>query len=188
MARNNRRPGWALCLQFSLLVLGSISLAILVLFQDHKLPVDAAEPVNTWKESFDLPFQIDSDMWALQHRNHTQLHRRATDVNQDQDYTCDKENPCSNGACCGESGVCGYGKTYCGLGCTSNCDAKAACGRDSESGHAKCPLYVERTFGCCLAIVKLMISQKCLLFTIWILRYYKCEFNPNQVQYQTRHY
>jgi len=31
-------------------------------------------------------------------------------------YSCDKSNPCSNGACCGASGYCGYGPTYCGTG------------------------------------------------------------------------
>ncbi len=42
--------------------------------------------------------------------------------------------PCYNGACCGKSGFCGYGPTYCGEGCSSHCDAHAECGQYSESG------------------------------------------------------
>lgn len=34
------------------------------------------------------------------------------------EYSCSKDKPCSNHACCGESGYCGYGPTYCGKGCT----------------------------------------------------------------------
>lgn len=50
----------------------------------------------------------------------------------DQDYSCSATKACSNGACCGsyqgtDAGVCGYGPSYCGSDCTSNCDAKAEC-------------------------------------------------------------
>lgn len=31
-------------------------------------------------------------------------------ADEDEDYTCSPEEPCSNGACCGSTGVCGYGK------------------------------------------------------------------------------
>ncbi|UKZ78670.1 hypothetical protein TrVFT333_006416 [Trichoderma virens FT-333] len=58
------------------------------------------------------------------------------------DHTCAKGRPCINGACCGASGVCGYGPAYCGIGCTSNCDAKAECGQFSEDGKKTCPLNV----------------------------------------------
>ncbi|KAL7938018.1 glycoside hydrolase family 18 protein [Trichoderma chlorosporum] len=58
------------------------------------------------------------------------------------DHSCTKNRPCLNGACCGASGWCGYGQVYCGDGCTSNCDAKAECGKDSASGTATCPLNV----------------------------------------------
>lgn len=44
--------------------------------------------------------------------------------------------------CNAESGYCGYGPTYCGDGCTSNCDAHAECGQYSESGDKECPLNV----------------------------------------------
>nr|KAI0406599.1 hypothetical protein F4802DRAFT_556676 [Xylaria palmicola] len=56
------------------------------------------------------------------------------------DFTCGVGNPCRNGACCGESGWCGYGPTYCGDGCTSNCDAVSECGKYSKTGKATCPL------------------------------------------------
>ncbi|KAL4984435.1 hypothetical protein BDW68DRAFT_193691 [Aspergillus falconensis] len=62
---------------------------------------------------------------------------------------CNETSPCSNGACCGKSGFCGYGATYCGTSgespneaCWSNCDAHAECGKDSLSGNATCPLNV----------------------------------------------
>lgn len=57
-----------------------------------------------------------------------------------QDYTCGPGRPCSNGACCGASGSCGYGKTYCGDGCVSNCNAVAECGKDARPAGKKCPL------------------------------------------------
>ncbi|KAJ5399170.1 hypothetical protein N7465_009659 [Penicillium sp. CMV-2018d] len=143
MPSNTQRPGWTLCLRLSLFFLfGLLALAVVFVFQYDGSPGDAAASAYNWADKSGLPFHIDSDTWAMQHRNHTQLHRRATDVNQDQDYSCAKDKPCSNGACCGESGVCGYGSTYCGTGCTSNCDAKAPCGENSESGDAKCPLNV----------------------------------------------
>ncbi|KAG6039144.1 hypothetical protein E4U41_003160 [Claviceps citrina] len=47
-----------------------------------------------------------------------------------EDYTCGP----------GKSGNCGYGATYCGKGCTSNCDAVAECGKDSKDGKTTCPL------------------------------------------------
>lgn len=65
-----------------------------------------------------------------------------------EDFTCDESNPCSNGACCGTSGYCGYGETYCGNGitpndnCWSNCDAHAECGKDALKVNATCPLNV----------------------------------------------
>lgn len=56
------------------------------------------------------------------------------------DYSCGKGRPCSNGACCGSSGYCGYGSTYCGSGCTSNCNATAECGQYSSPAGKTCPL------------------------------------------------
>lgn len=59
-----------------------------------------------------------------------------------EEYRCSPGVPCKNGACCGVSGWCGYSPTYCGDGCTSNCDAKAECGQYSATGDATCPLNV----------------------------------------------
>jgi hypothetical protein len=57
-----------------------------------------------------------------------------------EDYSCDKERPCANGACCGPSGFCGYGPASCGTGCVSNCNAHAECGEFSSRANKKCPL------------------------------------------------
>ncbi|KAE8150566.1 hypothetical protein BDV25DRAFT_172049 [Aspergillus avenaceus] len=66
-----------------------------------------------------------------EHKNATLLRR---------DYSCSASNPCSNGACCGASGICGYGPTYCGTGCVSHCDAKAECGQYAATPGTTCPL------------------------------------------------
>ncbi|KAG9078041.1 hypothetical protein FS749_010005 [Ceratobasidium sp. UAMH 11750] len=58
------------------------------------------------------------------------------------DYSCSKAKPCVNGACCGASGFCGYGPTYCGTGCQSNCTATAECGQYASVPGTKCPLNV----------------------------------------------
>lgn len=64
-------------------------------------------------------------------------------------YSCNETTPCSNGACCGKSGYCGFGDTYCGTtgespndACWSNCDAHAECGKDAVPAHKGCPLNV----------------------------------------------
>ena len=56
------------------------------------------------------------------------------------DYSCGPDKPCKNGACCGKSGYCGYGPTYCGDGCASNCGAVAECGQYAKEPGKKCPL------------------------------------------------
>lgn len=78
------------------------------------------------------------------HAKHTtsSAARSVADLNRRDTYSCDANNPCSNGACCGESGYCGYGDTYCGTGCVSNCDATAQCGKDAATYNATCPLNV----------------------------------------------
>lgn len=58
------------------------------------------------------------------------------------DFTCGPDKPCSNSACCGDSGWCGYGSTYCGDGCQSNCDATAECGKNAATPGQGCPLNV----------------------------------------------
>ncbi|KAI3585645.1 hypothetical protein IWW34DRAFT_798852 [Fusarium oxysporum f. sp. albedinis] len=60
---------------------------------------------------------------------------------------CDFVTPCPDGSCCNRKGQCGYGEEVCGSKvCVSNCDATAACGKDSLGGKVKCPLNV-----CCSA-------------------------------------
>ncbi|KAJ6001245.1 hypothetical protein N7522_006472 [Penicillium canescens] len=59
-----------------------------------------------------------------------------------QDYTCSADSPCINGACCGVDGWCGYGDTYCGDGCQSNCNATAECGKNAAIPGTGCPLNV----------------------------------------------
>ena len=65
------------------------------------------------------------------------------------EYSCDEDKPCGNGACCGKSGYCGFGDKYCGTtgespndDCWSNCDAHAECGKDAKDAGTKCPLNV----------------------------------------------
>lgn len=55
-------------------------------------------------------------------------------------FQCGPNLPCSNGACCGGSGYCGYGPTYCGSGCVSNCGAVAECGQFAKTPGTQCPL------------------------------------------------
>lgn len=56
---------------------------------------------------------------------------------------CAPGSPCINGACCSNSGWCGYGPDFCGEEvCISNCDAKAECGEYSDGGSVSCPLNV----------------------------------------------
>ncbi|CAG8001645.1 unnamed protein product [Penicillium salamii] len=70
---------------------------------------------------------------SLASRSHASIFAR-------DDYSCSASKPCSNGACCGASGYCGYGDTYCGTGCVSNCDATAECGKDASTVNKTCPL------------------------------------------------
>lgn len=74
-----------------------------------------------------------STVESLEFNNHVVISAR-------DDYSCSASNPCSNGACCGASGYCGYGDTYCGKGCVSNCDAVAECGKDAQPANKTCPL------------------------------------------------
>jgi chitinase len=65
------------------------------------------------------------------------------------DNSCSETKRCSNHACCGRAGYCGYGPDYCGTTgkspndrCWSDCDAHAECGRYAEIPGATCPLNV----------------------------------------------
>jgi chitinase len=75
-------------------------------------------------------------------RRHDAQAKDASGLLRRDDYACDANNPCSNGACCGVGGYCGYGSTYCGTGCVSNCDATAECGKDAAIANQTCPLNV----------------------------------------------
>lgn len=68
--------------------------------------------------------------------------RSFADLNRRDTYSCDADNPCSNGACCGPSGYCGYGPIYCGTGCVSNCNTTAQCGQYAATPGATWPLNV----------------------------------------------
>lgn len=75
------------------------------------------------------------------HKWHSQAKPAANLLRRDA-YACDANTPCSNGACCGAGGYCGYGPTYCGTGCVSNCDATAECGQYASTVNKTCPLNV----------------------------------------------
>ncbi|TLD14866.1 hypothetical protein PspLS_10880, partial [Pyricularia sp. CBS 133598] len=51
----------------------------------------------------------------------------------DDPYACGEGNPCSNHACCGKTGVCGYGPDYCGTnGQSPNDNQSGFCGTTEE--------------------------------------------------------
>ncbi|KAL0950100.1 hypothetical protein HGRIS_010101 [Hohenbuehelia grisea] len=79
------------------------------------------------------------------------------------DFSCSVSKPCSNGACCGVDGFCGYGPTYCGKGCQSNCTATAECGQFAATPGLKCPLNVCCSqFGFCGTTTEFCdVQQKC---------------------------
>lgn len=96
--------------------------------------------------------------------NHTLLSR--------DDYSCSASNPCPNGACCGASGYCGYGPTYCSNGCVANCDAQAECGQYAPKGKEHCPLnvwYVAQSLGSIHALTLMKLLE------VRVLRYH-CRF------------
>ena len=64
-----------------------------------------------------------------------------------EDYSCGENKPCGNGACCANTGHCGYGQASCGTNgqspnekCWSNCDATAECGQYAATPNKTCPL------------------------------------------------
>ncbi|KAJ5487608.1 hypothetical protein N7530_001908 [Penicillium desertorum] len=72
--------------------------------------------------------------------NHTLLRRLDP-------YSCTKDIPCHTEACCGsffggDVGTCGFGDTFCGSDCASQCDAKPECGMDANPPGKSCPLHV----------------------------------------------
>jgi chitinase len=116
-----------------------------------------------------IPFLFTPYATASHSHHHAHLHRKARDVETSMgsiaegihipaalapratssastqgqgDYTCGPGKPCSNEACCGPDGWCGYEPKYCGKGCQSNCDAKAECGQYAKKPGQACPLNV----------------------------------------------
>lgn len=71
---------------------------------------------------------------------------------------CDEHTPCTNKACCGADGRCGYSPDQCGKGCRFNCDAKAECGQYAPQGSQKCPLNV-----CCSEFGSVLHHQRIAL-------------------------
>ncbi|KAF2717775.1 glycoside hydrolase family 18 protein [Polychaeton citri CBS 116435] len=68
-------------------------------------------------------------------------------VRRDSDYHCTRDTPCPTYACCGsfgdgDVGICGFGPTFCGSDCASQCDAKSECGQYANPPGKKCPLNV----------------------------------------------
>ncbi|KAI1798649.1 chitotriosidase-1 [Daldinia bambusicola] len=85
-------------------------------------------------------FNIETD--AALPGNATQLVRRGGG-----DYSCHVGVPCKTYACCGsflgtDTGTCGFGPTFCGSDCDSQCDAKSECGQYADPPGKKCPLNV----------------------------------------------
>ncbi|KAI9823661.1 MAG: hypothetical protein M1826_007679 [Phylliscum demangeonii] len=76
---------------------------------------------------------LDAAGHEVELRSNATLIRRQT-------FQCSAAKPCSNGACCGGAGYCGYGPTYCGTGCVSNCNAAAECGQFAKTPGTQCPL------------------------------------------------
>ncbi|KAI9831288.1 MAG: hypothetical protein M1826_003727 [Phylliscum demangeonii] len=70
----------------------------------------------------------------------------ATLLKRDQ-YACKKGTHCKTVACCGSfggttTGECGFGPTFCGADCDSQCNAHAECGQFADPPGKKCPLNV----------------------------------------------
>ncbi|KAI0890230.1 chitotriosidase-1 [Annulohypoxylon maeteangense] len=87
-----------------------------------------------------LAIDTEAEVNAL--RNVTQIAKRDGG-----NYSCKKGTPCKTYACCGsffggDTGVCGFGPTFCGDDCDSQCDAKPECGQYADPPDKKCPLNV----------------------------------------------
>ncbi|CAG8150355.1 unnamed protein product [Penicillium salamii] len=115
----------------------------LILITLKEVPYFSAVPAVPVHASGEVFFA--SNAGSSFHKSHGHLHHRSSShsaLHARDDYSCSASNPCSNGACCGAGGYCGYGSTYCGDGCLSNCDAVAECGKDASTKNATCPLSV----------------------------------------------
>lgn len=76
------------------------------------------------------------------HHGHEHLHSHPPNnvsqlIKRADEYSCKKGVPCKTEACCGsffggDTGTCGFGPTFCGSDCDSQCDAKPECGQYAD--------------------------------------------------------
>ncbi|KAH7073208.1 symbiotic chitinase [Paraphoma chrysanthemicola] len=116
-----------------------------VFFVDRDVPTAISKPVLSLRTDSSIPDLSNPEHLHKRHHQHHRHHHESPPTNHSalvrrEDYSCGQGRPCANGACCGVSGFCGYGPTYCGTGCQSNCNAHAECGQYSEPANKKCPL------------------------------------------------
>lgn len=77
------------------------------------------------------------DHQAYQHQHLHGMSNSSQLVKRDDEYSCKKGVPCKTEACCGsflgtDTGTCGFGPTFCGSDCDSQCDAKPECGQYAD--------------------------------------------------------
>lgn len=92
--------------------------------------------------SFDVQQHLTEGNFLQFDADYHELIRRA---NTTDPYKCTKDVPCHTEACCGsfgdtDIGTCGFGPTFCGDDCTSQCDAKPECGQYADPPGKTCPL------------------------------------------------
>lgn len=134
-------------------VLGTVYVAVFLLSHDHYSDASSGTS-RILKARTSLPIDDGVSLSLNDSPVSGNLSRRQDD------FSCGPGRPCSNSACCGKDGFCGYGieihpdahrstltnsligPTYCGDGCTSNCNAHAECGKDSNPPGKTCPLNV----------------------------------------------
>lgn len=148
-------------------ILSLISLSVFELLQrpgleSPRTPESLPQPADPLLESEQNQGHLTPHSRRRRHLHHHNLHHEGLHghanhslIKRD-DYSCSKANPCANGACCGASGYCGYGRscsgmstyfaycyigpTYCGTGCLSQCNAVAECGKYAKPAGKTCPL------------------------------------------------
>lgn len=113
--------------------------------QRHYAVFSVSNFAPLFQSNYEPAFHLNDADFALQTPNTSDYlmdRRQASNSNNGVNgaNTCGVGRPCSNGACCGQSGFCGFGPTYCGSGCSSNCGAKAPCGQYAAAGQQECPL------------------------------------------------
>ncbi|KAI0398768.1 chitotriosidase-1 [Xylaria palmicola] len=134
MAFHNRlKPGFRawLILCFSI---------ILYYYVQHVYQGEPSSQPKILPRHHEPPPDIEAELYAS--NNVSQIMKR-----DDGNYSCKKGSPCKTYACCGsffggDTGVCGFGPTFCGDDCDSQCDAKSECGQFSDPPGKTCPLNV----------------------------------------------